>query len=131
MVSNKTLFMHFPRYSCNFSMLTIIMITDPLPPKNLRVNKQWTTTTSVEVQWDDDHLESYIKYWEVRISDVDGTNDRKVTETASRSDVVKTVDRLNPGKNYTVSVYGSIDNNRRSQAAATIKVTASKSTLIS
>ena len=99
--------------------------SDPLPPTQLTVDTD-VTTTSVTVKWAYDQARSHSTMWRVMYNTTKGTSNTTTINTQNAAQLKKTISGLTPGETYSVSVYGVAASDRVSQTAAQVNVTASE-----
>ena len=81
------------------------MSSDPLPPTKVTSDTHKTETDRVTVSWEYDETKSYCEKWRVSYT-VKGIADIKTVDTTSANELQIIIDNLQPGQNYTISVYG-------------------------
>ncbi|KAI0229774.1 hypothetical protein LSAT2_019802 [Lamellibrachia satsuma] len=95
----------------------------PLPPTQLTVNRDETTTNSVNVKWIYEHNLSHSEQWRVTYT-VKGTNKvLKTTNTDSANVLKQTIGNLRAGLNYTITVYGVTYDDTVSKTTAQVDAT--------
>jgi len=80
-------------------------VADPLPPSQLEVLTNITTTSSVTVTWKYDPHQSHIEKWRVQYT-VKGKSDVNYIDSESADVLQMTITNLTSGENYTIVVYG-------------------------
>ena len=98
--------------------------SDPLPPTQLRVDTD-ITTTSVTVKWAYDEARSHSTMWRVMYT-VKGKSDMTFLDTRNADQLKQNISGLTPGQTYSVSVYGVAASDRVSKSAVQVDATASE-----
>ena len=80
-------------------------VVDPLPPSQLEVLTNITTTSSVTVTWKYDPHKCHIEKWRVQYT-VKGKSDVNYIDSDSADVLQMTITNLTSGENYTIAVYG-------------------------